>query len=139
MEKNPTMLVVVAAALVGGDGRILLQKRPENKMMAGLWEFPGGKVEPGESLAAALARELNEELDIKVSVGDMIPLTFAAEPLEGRDLLLLLYICGSWEGEPRGVESSELAWVTPQEMRALPMPPADAPFIPILEDYLART
>ncbi len=139
MEKNPTMLIVVAAALVDRDGRVLLQKRPENKMMAGLWEFPGGKVEPAEPPAAALTRELKEELDIDVEASDLAPLTFAAEPLEGRDLLLLLYICRSWRGEPRGVESAELAWVTPQEMRALPMPPADAPFIPILEDYLARS
>jgi len=138
LEKNPTILLVVAAALINDTGKVLLQKRPENKSMGGLWEFPGGKVEPGERPVAALARELNEELGITASPANFTPITFAAEPLDGRELLLLLYACSAWQGEPCALESPEIAWLSVGDMLALPMPPADAPFIPILRDYVLR-
>ncbi len=100
MEKNPTMLFVVAAALTNQDGEILLQKRPEGRQMAGLWEFPGGKVDVGESPESALVRELQEELGIDVLAENLVPITFASEPLGDRNLLLLLYRCTKWQGEP---------------------------------------
>jgi 8-oxo-dGTP diphosphatase len=137
MEKNPTMLFVVAAALTLQDGSILLQKRPEGRAMAGLWEFPGGKVESGETAKAALVRELYEEIGIEVSADDLIPVTFASGSLDGhsggRELLLLLFSCDRWIGDPEALDEQELRWVDLAEMRTLPMPPADAPFIDILE------
>ena len=128
-----TLFPVVAAALVDGAGRVLLQQRPPGKMMAGLWEFPGGKVEPGESPEAALVRELEEELGIKVREGALAPLTFASAALEGRHLLLLLYLCRIWRDDPRALDAAALRWVRPADMRALAMPPADQPFIAVLE------
>ena len=98
-------MFVVAAALIGKDGKICLQKRPDNKAMAGLWEFPGGKIERGEQPEVALARELYEELNIKVDPTNLVPLTFATGTVGERDLLLLLYTCHRWEGEPRAVRS----------------------------------
>jgi 8-oxo-dGTP diphosphatase len=136
MEKNPTTLFVVAVALRAENGRFLVQKRPLDRSMAGLWEFPGGKVERGEKPEAALIREITEELDVEIAEHDLEPLTFASHDLGGHHLLLLLYICRHWTGEPRGVESPELRWVTPAEMRELPMPPADAPFVSFLEQLL---
>jgi 8-oxo-dGTP diphosphatase len=133
MEKKPTMLFVVAAALTNQAGEILLQKRPEGRQMAGLWEFPGGKVEAGESPESALVRELNEELGIQVEPQNLIPLIFASEPLEGRNLLLLLYRCNSWRGEPEALDAAEIRWLRPQDMPALPMPPADIPLVSALE------
>lgn len=133
MEKNPTMLFVVAAALIDETGRILLQKRPEGKAMAGLWEFPGGKVETGEAPQNALVRELHEELGIEVRPEDLHPCTFASEPLGERNLLLLLYICRHWAGEAQALESPELLWAKIDEMDDLEMPPADGPFITALE------
>lgn len=124
---------VVAAALVDQDGRILLQQRPAGKELAGLWEFPGGKIEPGESPEAALIRELAEELGISVSTACLAPATFASAPLGDRHLLLLLYVCRKWEGIPRAIEASALKWVRPVEMHALPMPPADRPLIGLIE------
>ncbi|TMJ15176.1 MAG: (deoxy)nucleoside triphosphate pyrophosphohydrolase [Alphaproteobacteria bacterium] len=132
MEKNPTFLVV-AAALLGGDGKVLLQQRPEGTAMAGLWEFPGGKIEAGETPEAALVRELAEELGIRVEEGALTPLTFASAPLGERHLLLLLYGCREWSGEPQALHASALKWATPAEMRTLPMPPADLPLIDALE------
>lgn len=134
MEKNPTMLFVVAAALVNQANEILIQKRPAGKSMAGLWEFPGGKVEPGELPVLALIRELNEELAIRVAPENLTPVTFASEALDGRYLLLLLYSCRKWSGQPRALESAEIEWVTLNEMRGRAMPPADRPFI----DHLAN-
>lgn len=131
------MLFVVAAALINETGQILLQQRPENRSMAGLWEFPGGKVETGESPEHALVRELEEELGIAISPSDLAPLTFASEELGDRHLLLLLYTCHRWQGEPRPLESPEIRWVGIDDMPELPMPPADAPFIPVLEKFLA--
>lgn len=129
----PLLLPVVAAALVGDSGRVLLQRRPANKAMAGLWEFPGGKVEPGETPEAALARELAEELGIAVPRHALRPACFASAPLGPRHLLLLLYLVERWEGEPRALEADALVWATPAEMRVLPMPPADEPLVDLLE------
>lgn len=123
------MLLVVAAALVDAEGRVLLQQRPPGKPMAGLWEFPGGKVEPGETPEAALARELHEELGISVEAETLTPLTFASAPLGERHLLLLLHVSKSWEGEPVAHHATALRWVRPEEMRTLPMPPADVPLV----------
>jgi 8-oxo-dGTP diphosphatase len=129
MEKNPTILFVVAAALTNESGAILLQKRPDHASMGGLWEFPGGKVETGESAEAALVRELFEELGISVNAEDLIPETFASAPLGDRNLLLLLYRCVRWEGKAMPHFASEIAWVHPRDMAALPMPPADYPLV----------
>lgn len=132
LQKIPT-LTVVAAALVGGERRILLQQRAPGRAMAGLWEFPGGKVEAGERPEAALARELEEELGIRVEIGSLTPAAFASADNDGRHMLLLLYLCREWSGEPRALDASALAWVRPDEMGALPMPPADEPLIPLLD------
>jgi 8-oxo-dGTP diphosphatase len=136
MQKNPTLLVVVAAALRGENGRILLQKRPEGRSMAGLWEFPGGKVELGESPESALARELKEELAVTVDGSDLSPSCFASAPLGDQHLLLLLYLCSQWQGDPVAVESPEIGWFTLSEMRSLEMPPADLPLLDCLEAQL---
>jgi 8-oxo-dGTP diphosphatase len=130
------MLFVVAAALTIESGEILLQKRPEGGHMAGLWEFPGGKVERGETPESALIRELKEELCIDVDAADLVPVTFASEVLEDRHLLLLLYICRNWKGVPVAAQAAQIAWTTLPSMRGLPMPPADAPFIDILEKLI---
>lgn len=124
---------VVAVALIDGDGRVLVQQRPQGKFMAGLWEFPGGKVEPGETPETALIRELGEELGISVSAACLAPACFASEPLDGRHLLLLLYVCRKWEGEPRALEASALRWVRTRDLFDLPMPPADKPLIALLD------
>ena len=136
MEKNPTMLFVVAAALTNQAGEILLQRRPEGRQMAGLWEFPGGKVDSGESPESALVRELEEELGVVVEPGNLHPLAFASEPLGDRNLLLLLYICRTWQGDPKPLESPEIRWLRPEDMSALPMPPADRPLVVALEQRL---
>ena len=129
MEKSPTMLFVVAAALTNEKGEILLQKRPAHAQMGGLWEFPGGKVDMGESPENALVRELEEELGIIVSARDLTPETFASEPLDDRNLVLLLYRCVSWTGPPTPIYASDLQWALPEDMTALPMPPADYPLV----------
>ena len=136
MEKNPT-LTVVAAALVRADGQVLLQQRTLGKAMAGLWEFPGGKVEPGERPEPALVRELAEELGIAVEETALLPAAFASAPLGDRHLLLLLYMCRRWEGEPEALDAAALRWVTPAAMPTLPMPPADVPLVEALERLLA--
>jgi 8-oxo-dGTP diphosphatase len=123
---------VVAAALADGEGRVLLQRRPPGRAMAGLWEFPGGKVEPGERPEAALARELAEELGIAVDPAALSPAAFASADNAGRHMLLLLYLCRRWRGEPRPLDAAELAWVRPADMATLAMPPADEPLIPLL-------
>lgn len=136
MEADVTtpLMPVVAAALIDRDGRVLVQLRPAGKAMAGLWEFPGGKVEPGETPEAALVRELEEELGIVVAEEALAPLTFASAPLPGRHLLLLLYVCRAWGGVPQALDATALAWHTPAALRDLAMPPADLPFIAALED-----
>lgn len=124
---------MVAAALADGQGRVLLQRRSPGRAMAGLWEFPGGKVEPDERPEAALVRELAEELGVEVDVAALTPAAFASADNAGRHMLLLLYLCRDWAGEPRPLDAAELAWVLPADMSALPMPPADEPLIPLLE------
>lgn len=136
LKKIPTMLTVVAVALIAPDNRILLQKRPAGRDMAGLWEFPGGKPEPSEQLEAALARELEEELEIRVKPEDLAPACFASAQIGERDLLLLLYICRAWQGVPAPVEGQELGWFDFAQMAQLPMPPADVPLIGLLQKIL---
>lgn len=136
MEKNPTYLFVTAAALIDRNGRILVQKRPEGKPMAGLWEFPGGKVETGETPEAALIRELNEELGISVKEADIEPVGFASEPLEDQHLILLLYKCRKWTGHVQSPESLDLQWLSVEAIQDLPMPPADGPLVQMLSNVL---
>ncbi|MEO6216099.1 MAG: (deoxy)nucleoside triphosphate pyrophosphohydrolase [Sphingomonas sp.] len=130
------IMIVVAAALIDRDGRVLAQRRPEGKMMAGLWEFPGGKVEPGETPECALVRELDEELGITIDAALLQPAVFASEPLAGRHMLLLLYICRRWSGTPRALDAEELLWCLPGALHRLEMPPADRPLIRLLESVL---
>nr|WP_269141497.1 (deoxy)nucleoside triphosphate pyrophosphohydrolase [Sphingomonas sp. IC-56] len=128
--------MVVAAALVDDDGKVLVQRRPVGKPMAGLWEFPGGKVEPGELPEAALARELGEELEIGVDPAALTPCVFASEVAAGKHLLLLLYTLRSWEGEPLARHADALEWLHPTHLHSLDMPPADVPLIGLLEKLL---
>jgi len=132
-----TLLLVVAVALVDADGRILLSQRPQGKSLAGLWEFPGGKVETGERPEAALIRELDEELGIEVKEPCLAPLTFASYAYPDFHLLMPLYICRRWTGIPAGREGQILKWVRPKDLRGYPMPPADEPLIPPLIDLLS--
>ena len=133
-EKPPKIpFIVVAAALVDRDGRLLVQQRPEGLPMAGLWEFPGGKLEPGETPEQALIRELAEELAIDVDHACLAPACFASEPLGDKHLLLLLYVCRKWGGTPVAQHASALRWVRPVELHGLDMPPADKPLIGLLE------
>jgi 8-oxo-dGTP diphosphatase len=136
MKKNPTAVIVVAAALVRHDGRILLQRRPEGRSMAGLWEFPGGKIEDGETPEEALVRELSEELAVEIDAANLMPACFASAHIGDRPLLLLLYVCKKWSGEPVAVESPELGWYSIDEMANLAMPPADIPLIELLGKIL---
>ena len=140
MSKAPSVssvLFVVAAALVDDRGRILLQQRPPGRSMAGLWEFPGGKVEPGEAPEQALIRELEEELGVEVGLAGLEPTFFASEALGASHLILLLYMVRNWDGEPRALHAAQLNWVLPADMAHLPMPPADLPLVRQLERYLA--
>ena len=129
-------LLVVAAALVDADGRVLLQQRPPGKPMAHLWEFPGGKVEPGEAPEIALIRELEEELGIRTHASCLAPATFASEPLGDRHLLLLLYVCRKWQGVAEARHATALQWVRPAQMYTLEMPPADLPLIGLLDSLI---
>jgi 8-oxo-dGTP diphosphatase len=131
-----TVVLVVACALVDVDGRVLIARRPEGKAMAGLWEFPGGKVEPGERPERALIRELREELGIDVAEACLAPLTFASHGYPDFHLLMPLYACRRWKGEIRPAEGQETAWVKPNRLRDYPMPPADVPLIAHLIDAL---
>jgi 8-oxo-dGTP diphosphatase len=130
------LLLVAACALVDVDGRVLLARRPEGKKMAGLWEFPGGKLNPGETPEAALIRELKEELGIDVSAACLAPFAFASHEYEHFHLLMPLYLCRRWKGTPMPHEDQTLAWVRPQKLADYPMPPADKPLIPLLRDFL---
>lgn len=130
------ILTVVAVALIDGDGRVLVQQRPEGKPMAGLWEFPGGKLEAGETPEMALVRELKEELGIDTETACVAPATFASEGLGDRHLLLLLYVCRKWRGVPRALEGGALKWVRPIELYGLEMPPADRPLVALLDALL---
>lgn len=130
------ILLVAACALVDADGRVLLTQRPEGKKLAGLWEFPGGKVEPGETPEAALIRELSEEIGVITQVACLAPLTFASHSYDEFHLLMPLFVCRRFEGTARGLEGQALKWVRPRDMRDYPMPPADEPLIPYLIDLL---
>jgi 8-oxo-dGTP diphosphatase len=133
---GPAMVLVAAVALVDGDGRVLLAQRPAGKAMAGLWEFPGGKVKPGETPEAALIRELKEELDIDVTASCLAPFTFASHGYPTFHLLMPLYVCRKWQGIVRGVEGQNLAWVRPNRLGDYEMPPADKPLVAMLRDLL---
>ena len=130
------LLLVVAVALIDADDRVLIAQRPEGKQLAGLWEFPGGKLDPGERPEAALIRELHEELGITVKEACLAPLTFASHAYEDFHLLMPLYICRRWEGQTIAREGQQLAWVRANKLRDYPMPPADLPLIPHLIDLL---
>jgi len=133
-EVNVTL--VVACALVDADRRVLIAQRPEGKPLAGLWEFPGGKVDPGERPEQTLIRELHEEIGITVREACLAPLTFASYAYEDFHLLMPLYICRRWDGEVIAREGQKLAWVRANKLRGYPMPPADIPLIPPLIDLL---
>ena len=126
-------MTVVAAALIDRSGRVLLQQRSPGRSMAGLWEFPGGKVEEGELPEAALIRELEEELGIEVEQSELTPACFASAPAGECHMILLLYLCRRWRGEPRPLDASGLQWLRPDQMVAAEMPPADQPLIALLE------
>jgi 8-oxo-dGTP diphosphatase len=134
------VLLVVAAALVDPDGRVLIAQRPEGKSMAGLWEFPGGKIETSETPEAALIRELREELGIAVKEPCLAPFTFASHSYGGFHLLMPLYICRRWDGEPKPLSHAALKWIRPRELMRdadkWPMPEADLPLLPMMRDLL---
>jgi len=138
-ETKPTgkrLLLVAACALVDTDGRVLLAQRPEGKQLAGLWEFPGGKVEPGETPEQCIIRELHEEIGIETEIPCLAPLTFASHSYNDFHLLMPLFVCRRFRGIAQPREGQALKWVRPREMRDYPMPPADAPLIPFLIDLL---
>ena len=130
------LVLVVAVAMVDADGRVLLAQRPPGKSLAGLWEFPGGKVHPDETPEAALVRELKEELDIDTAASCLAPFTFASHTYEDFHLLMPLYVCRVWNGNVRALEGQTLAWVYPNRMGDYPMPPADVPLVAMLRDLL---
>ncbi len=130
------IVLVSAVALIDPDNRVLIAQRPTGKSMAGLWEFPGGKVEPGETPEAALIRELGEELGIDTWESCLAPLTFASHAYDDFHLLMPLFVCRKWEGTPMSREGQALKWVDVSELKKFPMPPADLPLIPILRDWL---
>ncbi|MGG7567240.1 8-oxo-dGTP diphosphatase MutT [Rhodovulum sp. DZ06] len=130
------IILVAACALIDRDGRILLAQRPEGKSMAGLWEFPGGKLEDGETPEDCLVRELHEELGIETWESCLAPLAFASHGYDDFHLLMPLYACRKWNGTPQSRENQALKWVQPMRLRDYPMPPADIPLIPILQDWV---
>ncbi|MGF1649022.1 MAG: 8-oxo-dGTP diphosphatase MutT [Hyphomicrobiaceae bacterium] len=130
------LVLVAAAALVDDDGHVLITRRPEGKPMAGLWEFPGGKVEPGETPEQALYRELYEELNVEPCVGCLAPFTFASHSYDEFHLLMPLYLCTQWDGSLQPREGQEIAWVRAMRLADYPMPEADRPLIPFLRDLL---
>ena len=135
-DTSKRLLLVAACALIDTDGRILLAQRPEGKSLAGLWEFPGGKVEQGETPEDCLVRELEEELGITTKVACLAPLTFASHTYDDFHLLMPLYVCRRYQGIPSGREGQAIKWVRAKDLRDYPMPPADEPLIPILQDLL---
>jgi 8-oxo-dGTP diphosphatase len=135
-SSHQPLLLVAACALIDVDGRVLVCQRPPGKQMAGLWEFPGGKVEAGETPEACLIRELNEELGISVTQACLAPFVFASHAYEDFHLLMPLYLCRRWEGFVERREHAALKWVRPTELSGLPMPPADAPLAAYLRDLL---
>lgn len=130
------ILTVVAVALLDADNRVLLTQRPAGKPMAGLWEFPGGKIHAGETPEAALIRELQEELGIDIAASCLAPLAFASHTYETFHLLMPLYVCRQWRGRLTARENQNMAWVRAERLRDYPMPPADEPLIPVLQDLL---
>jgi len=134
--ERPPLVLVAAVTLVDADGRVLLAERPAGKAMAGLWEFPGGKVQPGETPEAALIRELAEELGIDVAASCLAPFTFASYSYPDFHLLMPLYVCRKWSGIPTAREGQRLAWVRPTRLADYPMPPADQPLVAMLRDLL---
>ena len=130
------LLLVAACALVDADGRVLIAQRPQGKQLAGLWEFPGGKVEKGETPEECLIRELREELGIETQAACLAPLTFASHSYDDFHLLMPLYVCRRFTGIPEPKEAQALKWVRPNRLRDYPMPPADAPLVPFLVDLL---
>ncbi len=135
-DDGKPILLVAACALVDADGRVLITQRPQGKSLAGLWEFPGGKVEPGETPEEALVRELREEIDVETKVACLAPLTFASHSYDNFHLLMPLYVCRRFWGIPVARQVAALKWVRPKSLRDYPMPPADAPLIPFLIDLL---
>ena len=131
-----SLFAFAACALIDSDGRVLLARRPEGKRMAGLWEFPGGKLDPGETPEAALIRELKEELGIDVSAACLAPFAFASHAYDRFHLLMPLFLCRRWKGIPRAKEGQTLSWVRPDKLTDYPMPPADKPLVPLLRDFL---
>lgn len=130
------LVLVAACALVDRDGRVLVTRRPKGRHLAGLWEFPGGKVEPGETPEECLIRELDEELGIRTRASCLAPLTFASHRYPEFHLLMPLWVCRVWEGIPQPREGQEMRWVWPRELEQLPMPPADRPLVAMLRDLL---
>ncbi len=130
------MVWVSAVALIDTDGRVLLAQRPEGKTMAGLWEFPGGKIEPGETPEAALVRELKEELGIDTSGSCLAPISFASHDYETFHLVMQLYACRVWQGQATPHEGQKLVWAYPRDFDKFPMPPADLPLVPVLQELL---
>jgi 8-oxo-dGTP diphosphatase len=136
MSEQKPILLVVACALVDTDRRVLIAQRPEGKHMANMWEFPGGKIEPGETPEAAIIRELREELDVETKEACLAPLSFGSHTYEHMHLLMPLYVCRRWQGTPIAKEHQALKWVRPQALRDYAMPPADEPLIAALCDLL---
>lgn len=135
-QRDVPIVLVAAVALMDSDGRILIAKRPEGKKMAGLWEFPGGKIDPGETPERALIRELQEELGIDTRTSCLAPIGFASHAYDDFHLLMPLYVCRVWDGTPTPREGQELAWVRPPRLGDYPMPPADIPLIAQLRDWV---